>query len=104
MHISYIYGMSERPFLCSPLCNRQKPYPYNYMYVCYIFPPSSQLQPKSAVCVCAYGRFSSSQTGEKGYHRLTPDQPVGLRHAHCYLTLENTIKVLQSGLYDPTPY
>ena len=65
-------------------------------------PPSPHLCCKPSL-LCVYDGamvFSSAQTEEKGYHRLTPDQPVGLRHAHCYLTLENVIKVLQ---YYTTP-
>lgn len=65
-------------------------------------PPPPPLAASHLYCVCMMvpWSFSSAQTGEKGYRRLTPDQPVGLRHAHCYLTLENVIKVFQ---YYTTP-
>ena len=33
------------------------------------------------------------QTGGKDYHRLTCDQPVGLRHARCFLTVQDVVKV-----------
>ena len=33
------------------------------------------------------------QTGGNGYRRLTCDQPVGLRHACCFLTVQDVVKV-----------
>ena len=36
---------------------------------------------------------SCVQVMEKGYKRLTPDQPVGLRHAGYVITVQKVIKV-----------
>lgn len=33
------------------------------------------------------------QVMEKGYKRLTPEQPVGLRHAGCVISVQKVIKV-----------
>lgn len=38
------------------------------------------------------------QVMEKGYKRLTPDQPVGLRHAGYVISLQRVIKVRPSAL------
>lgn len=39
------------------------------------------------------------QVMEKGYKRLTPDQPVGLRHAGYVISVQRVIKVRQNVLY-----
>ena len=44
------------------------------------------------VCVCVPDIFSL-QVMEKGYKRLTPDQPVGLRHAGYVVPGQPVIKV-----------
>lgn len=38
------------------------------------------------------------QVMEKGYKRLTPDQPVGLRHAGYVISVQRVIKVRQNPL------
>ena len=36
---------------------------------------------------------------EKGYKRLTPDQPVGLRHAGYVISVQKVIKVSRYALH-----
>lgn len=38
------------------------------------------------------------QVMEKGYKRLTPDQPVGLRHAGYVISVQRVIKVKDHSL------
>lgn len=40
-----------------------------------------------------YITFFSSQSPERGYHRLSPDQPVGLKHASLVISVEDVIEV-----------
>jgi len=43
------------------------------------------------------GLLCFSQVMEKGYKRLTPDQPVGLRHAGYVVSFQKAIKVRRPG-------
>lgn len=41
---------------------------------------------------------------EKGYKRLTPNQPVGLRHAGYVIYVQNVVKVSVRSIYRVSPF
>ena len=42
-------------------------------------------------------RSDFMEAGQKGYRRLTPQQPVGLKHASRIISLQDVIKVTRKG-------
>ena len=47
--------------------------------------------------------FSLLQVMEKGYKRLTPEQPVGLRHAGYVISVRKVIKVRLQAFQSDSP-